>query len=61
MKTFRAKAIGRQYFYIEIEAETEEEAWEKAEALPYDEWERDENALYFDPNFGFEITSVEEN
>ena len=61
MKTFRVKAIAREFFTTTIEADTEEEAWEKAKEIPYDEWGKDEDATFFHTDdYCFEITNVEE-
>ena len=60
MKTFRAKAYGKIYYYADIQAETEEEAWEIAQnLLPYDEWVEDKEASYY--NEDFVVTDVEED
>lgn len=61
MSTFIVKAIERKFYIAEIEAETEEDAWEKADTLPYDEWKEDEDAWYSNYNCTFEVTSVEED
>lgn len=62
MSTFIVKAITREFYKAEIEAETEEDAWEKANAFPYDEWEKDEDAVFSaSPDYQFEVTSVEED
>lgn len=60
-KVFIAKAVGKIHYRVEIEAETEEEAREKAEVIPYDEWEVDESSFYYDTFDDFEVTSVEED
>ena len=60
MKTFRAYAYGKTYYYADIEAETEEEAWEIAEnLLPYDEWKEDKERSYYSEDF--KVTDVEED